>query len=136
MTHPKIEIGDQIQYRGQIFTIADTIWQDYDEGYYWEGHTTDGEYREWKQPMDGGALVKKRKVGESKEEIARELGVLLKMTRRFSDLESCKYVLVGDNEYVVLTGKPNETGYKWKYRINVNCDSGIAMIYDVLRQTC
>jgi len=135
MTYPKIEIGDQIQYKGCNYTIQEIIYQDYDNGYIFEGRTTDGEYRVWKQYYDGGALIKRRKVGESKAEIARELGVLLKMTRQFSDLESCRYLKVGeDQEFVVLTGKPNSEGYRWKYRVNVTWDSGISMIRDVLKQ--
>ena len=72
---------------------------------------------------------------ENKKLIAEEIGTLLKMTRQFSDLDTCEYSKdENDNELVILTGKPNETGYRWKYRCNVTWDSGIAMIIDVLRQ--
>jgi len=72
---------------------------------------------------------------ENKKLIAEELGNLLKMTRQFSDLDTCEYVKDSNgNEHVVVTGKPNETGYCWKYYCNVTWDSGIAMIRDVLKQ--
>ena len=72
---------------------------------------------------------------ENKKLIAEELGILLKMTRQFSDLDTCEYSKdENDNEFVILTGKPNETGYRWKYHVNVTWDSGIAMIRDVLKQ--
>lgn len=134
MTYPKIEIGDQIQFHGRIYTIAEIVYQDNDEGYYmFEGRTTDGEYRVWKQRWDGGALMKKRREGESKEEITKQLEVLLKMTRMFNDLDTCEYTKdANGNEYVVVTGKPNENNYRWKYRVNVTWDSGIALINDVL----
>lgn len=135
MTHPKIEIGDQIRFGHRTFTVRDIIWQDYQDGYFFEGHTTDGEYRTWKQHADGGELLKRRVTGESKAEITKQLGTLLKMTRQFSDLDTCEYVKVGDDhEFVVLTGKPNSNGYRWKYRINVTWDSGIALVRDVLAQ--
>ena len=72
---------------------------------------------------------------ENKKLIAEELGTLLKMTRQFSDLDTCEYSKDEyDNELVILTGLPNETGYRWKYKCNVTWDSGIAMIRDVLKQ--
>ena len=131
---PEIEVGDQIQYGGFTYTIADIIWQDYDHGYCWKGHTTDGVYRTWKQDSDGGELRKRRVVGESKTDIVKALETLLKLTRQFSDLDYCKYVEDGGNQYVWVVGKPNETGYRWKYKCNVTWDSGIALIRDVLAQ--
>lgn len=72
---------------------------------------------------------------ENKSTVARFIGYLLATTRQYSDLESCEYIKDdrGD-EWVVLTGLPNETGYRWKYKCNVTWDSGIAMIRDVLKQ--
>lgn len=72
---------------------------------------------------------------EDKKRITEELGNLLKMTRQFNDLDTCEYSKdENGNEMVTLTGKPNETGYCWKYYCNVTWDSGIALIRDVLRQ--
>ena len=62
----KIEIGDKIYCHGLTATVAEIIdqWTDYDpatklEYYCFEGRTTDGQYRIWKQLWDGGRLIKK-----------------------------------------------------------------------------
>lgn len=137
MTYRPANIGDSIQYRGKLYTIAEIIdqWEDYeDEDLSFHGiecRTTDGQYRMWKQRWDGGKLIRI----DDKETIATELGKLLKLTRQFSDLDTCEYVKDDhDDEWVILKGLPNSTGYRWTYRVNVNWDSGIAMLKDVLRQ--
>lgn len=63
---PKIEVGDKICSRGITKTVAviDDQYQDWDpktQQYYYgfEGFTTDGVYRSWKQYFDGGYLIKK-----------------------------------------------------------------------------
>lgn len=72
---------------------------------------------------------------ENKIIITNSIGLLLVATRQYSDLESCEYIKDdhGD-EWILLTGLPNETGYRWKYKICVTWDSGIAMIMDVMRK--
>ena len=63
------------------------------------------------------------------------IGLLLVATRQYSDLESCEYIKdAHDDEWVIITGQPNEAGYRWKYKVNVTWDSGIAMILDVMRK--
>lgn len=72
---------------------------------------------------------------EDKKVIVKALGDLLKLTRMYEDLDTCEYEKdVYGNEHVILTGKPNASGYRYTYRCNVTWDSGIALLRDVLRQ--
>lgn len=137
MSYTPAKIGDRIIHRGISYTIAEIFdqYEDYEDKdlsfHCIECRTTDGRYRIWKQRWDGGKLVRI----DDKEAIATELGNLLKMTRQFADLDTCEYTKDehGD-EYVIITGLPNENDYRWKYRVNVTWDSGISMIRDVLKQ--
>lgn len=137
MTYKPAKIGDRIVRRGISYTIAEIIdqYEDYEDEelsfHCIECRTTDGQYRYWKQRWDGGKLIHV----DEKATIATELGNLLKLTRQFSDLDTCEYIKDDhDDEWVILTGLPNKQNYCWKYRVNVTWDSGIAMIQDVLRQ--
>lgn len=130
------ESGDIIRHRGHDYVI-DRILDQWDECsmgtafYCIECYTTDGQYRIWKQYYDGGKLVKV----DDKTLVTEKLAELLKCTRAFSDLDYCKYEKADNgNEYVHVVGKPNEEGYRWKYKCNVTWDSGIALIRDVLKQ--
>ena len=65
---------------------------------------------------------------ENKEEIVQALFKTLSLTREYSDLSSLSYVKEKGGEYVIAKW---EDGYNKK--ICVTCDSGIAIIKDVIK---
>ena len=65
--------------------------------------------------------------GEDKQEICKALVPVLRMTRNLYDLMDLDY----DPEYEVVTATFT-TGYS--KMANVACDSGTAMIRDIIRQ--
>lgn len=69
-------------------------------------------------------------MNENKEEICRLLLQTLKATRNLHDLTVLEYVK-GANGSEIITAV-FEDGYK--QAINVTCDSGTAMITDVLKE--
>ena len=64
---------------------------------------------------------------ENKYEITKKLEELLKLCRL--SVASAEYVQEGYDEYVIVT---HENGYKRK--VCVTCDSGKAMIMDVVKE--
>ena len=127
--------GDAIRLNGKDYVIKEIVdqWEEWAAGvafYAMEITTEDGHCRIWKQYFDGGELIR-RKI-DDKVTVVKKLEELLKTTRQFSDLDYCKYEIDKGNEYVHVVGKPNETGYRWKYKVNVTWDSGIALIWDVM----
>lgn len=63
---------------------------------------------------------------ENKAQICAQFAETLKLTRQFGDLEE---IVLGDNEETAVV--------RWKggfeSRINIACDSGSAMIRDILK---
>lgn len=59
----KLEPGDQICCHGLTVTIAEIHFQEYWErcGFITEFTDTDGNYRSWKQHIDGGTVIDCRK---------------------------------------------------------------------------
>lgn len=85
---------------------------------------------------------------EDKVKIVRELEILLKSTREFSDLDHLEYTETDKGEFVLVyfrhsynepfTLHPEllEDRPRHDYWINVTADSGIALIKDVIRRMC
>lgn len=74
---------------------------------------------------------------ENKQEIADKLAELLKITRRFHDIERIKVIEIGDKthseEFAEVYIKNNDAPYR---RICITADSGIAMIKDIIQRLC
>lgn len=65
---------------------------------------------------------------EDKQKICDELCKVLQLTRRCDDLVSLGYLRVGDDETVIIKFEGNYEKY-----IDVTCDSGMAMINDIVK---
>lgn len=56
----KIEVGDKIQVQGITVEVASIAFQEhYSDGFITEFTDTRGNYRSWKQCVEGGKLIKK-----------------------------------------------------------------------------
>ncbi len=69
---------------------------------------------------------------EDKLEVVQNLETLLKSTREFDDLKQLKFVDNDRGEFVEVYFKDRKY-LDPDYIINVTCDSGIAIIRDVMR---
>ena len=61
-TNKVLEIGDIVVCKGIRAEIASITFQEYwgeDEGFYIEFRDTNGNYRNWKQYIDGGYVIPK-----------------------------------------------------------------------------
>lgn len=67
---------------------------------------------------------------ENKQAICSYLLAALQATRECSDVVDLNYVELNEDEQLVEVVYPNES----VIRINVSCDSGIAMIRDIVRR--
>ena len=56
-----LEAGDKVKCKGITCTIAEITFQEYWEGdgFYTEFRDTNGNYRNWKQWVDGGEVIPK-----------------------------------------------------------------------------
>ena len=70
----------------------------------------------------------KRKSVEDKQAILDKFAETLKLTRNLKDLESLILEAETNSQYVVAKFKDRET------KIDVTCDSGAAMLQDILKQ--